>query len=391
MFHSFFWTAASGFWAVPGNWNDVTAQQNPALVAPGSADVALLIEANPLLFDLLGGPAAATVFNTSGRLAFYGPSNFTTFYNNFTIDVMPGASMVAGSMSVTDSVVVTGAGASLVAQQLNLTRLTASNHAAVRLGSVSFYSVSAGGLVNQISIDPTASVEIGAAGGAASGALTVDAGQTATLPALAAGTLVDNGLVTLTGDLGFPVLGTGTIAMTDGAVTVALPAAMTLAVGGGTFALPAAGTAATLTGFVAGTAQQTTASSAGGAPLGTTLTLPRTDATGAVYVATGGGLGTLALTAVSGATLQTLTLAGTYAGDSFVVLPQLAAGTEQVIAVTGTIGTTTVGTISLFGPAVIGGVYTVDNCQNRWFATFDIGLNILRQFALQIFDITWHR
>ncbi len=77
--------------------------------------------------------------------------------------------------------------------------ITLANHATLQAATLdtSFYSTPNIGPTAQLTIDPTSSFEVGTAGGAAAGALTVDAGQTVALIASVHGALVNNGSITM--------------------------------------------------------------------------------------------------------------------------------------------------------------------------------------------------
>ena len=199
----------------------------------------------------------------------------------------------------------------------------------VQLGGVVFNAPPASGNLNftsGLSVDAASTIEIGTAGGAATGAITVDAGRTITANdgVILSGALVDNGSVavagsslTQNGDIsgnGAMQIGKGAALALNGTVaatnTIAfLDTGATLFIGSG-YRLAAGNPAvpyrvdATLTGFQVGDS--------------ITLSIP---VTAAAYAAGAeGGPGTLTLSN-GGATVETLRLAGNFAGKIFTVSP----------------------------------------------------------------------
>ena len=215
----------------------------------------------------------------------------------------------------------------------------------VRLGGAAFNAPVAGYAYATpgLSVDAASTVEIGAAGGAASGAITVDAGRaiTANTDTTLRGALVDNGAVTAAGGIliqGGNVSGSGVLQIGRGGTlapygTVAatnaiafLDTGATLAIGAGYGASGTSGVLgpyridATLTGFRVGDS--------------ITVSTPVTAA--AFAIGQGGGPGTLTLSD-GAATVETLRLAGDFAGKTFLLSP-LGNGSVSVSLADGPVG-----------------------------------------------------
>ncbi len=203
--------------------------------------------------------------------------------------------------------------------------IAAADGGSVQLGGAVFNAPPPGRSDNYpsgLSVDAASTIEIGVVGGAAAGAITVDAGRaiTANNGVTLSGALVDNGTVTVAGSSltqngdisgsgavqigkGATLALNGTVAATD---TIAfLDAGATLSIGSGYYTTLAPGRIdATLTGFQAGDR----------------ITL-RTPVTAAAYAAgADGGPGTLTLSN-GAATVETLHLAGDFTGKVFTISP----------------------------------------------------------------------
>ncbi len=375
MAHSYSWIASSGVWSNPNNWDDLTTLNNPALVAPGGADTITI--AGPSLpgFDLIAGPGAAASSILSGDLAFYGaltlggvsptPSGYSA-----TIDLEPGAvlsvtSLLAGPLlldnatlqasgTILPSVLTVENGSTLTAASLTTGAIKVDPTSVVQIAGASnntySYSLGIGGTVSVQGV-----FELGTAGGAAAGVLTVDAGTTASISGVVTSPIVDNGLVT-GGSTLFPALsGTGTLDTNSATFTGPVAAGLTVApTNSATLTLPATGFAGTLSGWT--TANGTNYST------GVALVLPRTDITGATYLATGTNTGTLTLNGAAGP-VQSLTLVN-QAGADFVVLP-IAGSTGQtatkVLAAGNVLAAGTTGDLALAGASVLAGTLVANN------------------------------
>jgi hypothetical protein len=194
----------------------------------------------------------------------------------------------------------------------------------VRAGGLAFAAFGANAVAASFYTDSVSTVEIGTLGGAAAGALTVDAGATvsaATSALLLAPLIVDNGVISVTGGtltLNGPVSGSGTLLVgadaalrLNGSVSASasivlsgMHAGLEIGVGtvfnDGSYTLAPYPIASAIRGFAAGDS----------------LMFVATVATGATYVPTGVNLGMLEL--FNGITqVAAVTLAGSYAGNRF--------------------------------------------------------------------------
>ncbi len=163
----FDWTGASGTnFATAGNWNDVTDGENPALAVPGAQDLASFTNAGLIT----GG---GTVYELS----------------------FSGANMMAGTVSGTSSLLVY---AGSLAVTGSLSALAASIYGTV--------SVASGGRVTAtndvylapfgvLSVDGGSAVEVGSAGGDATGAITIDSGEELDGDGTLAAAVVNNGYI----------------------------------------------------------------------------------------------------------------------------------------------------------------------------------------------------
>ena len=306
----FDWNGGSGAWSALANWNDVLAGQNPALRLPGTFDeVAITAQAFPgfLVISGNGGADAVTLTDVAGSLG-----GGVALSGQFTFGAVIGTGsdtldLLAGSVLTTETVslgVLTLAGA------------TIDGFASLSVGSI--LTVSNGGFVQAlalsatptINVSPTATLELGTAGGAMAGAFNIDAGYSYTLApgATLAANLVVNGTLTLPDRtvIARPIQGSGTVVLAgsatlDGPVSagmsVQLATSGTLTLGAGGFAGTLANLSRSDSLFIANPA--ITATSYGGTTAG----------------------GTLDLLGAGGATLGAVTLSGNFLGDTFLVRP----------------------------------------------------------------------
>ena len=243
------------------------------------------------------------------------------------LDILAAGTLIADSATLaTGGLLLNGAGALLaVAGSLQAgpaSRLTVANHALLRAGAL----VLAG---TTLTVDATASLEIGTAGSPQPGVLTIDAGATLTSSGgLLAATLADLGTLLLTG-------GTTTLlgALTGaGSVTIGGGAVLTLAggVGTATGTIRFAGPGASLR-LAAPPGSASFAGTILGFAPGASIALPTSIVTAASYSAAGANAGLLSLAGVGGATM-TLRLAGTYDPAGFVTEPDGAGGSRITLA-----------------------------------------------------------
>jgi hypothetical protein len=305
------WTGAAGtLWNTAANWSDITAGQPVAAIAPGSHDLVTIAGAAGSQFTTIIGPADAALLAETGNLALSGQ------YSIGALDVGSGtaagvlalgadAALQDASATVLGAVLVQG-GAFSTSSTLSLlsSLLQAGGLAYVQAGAAALTGTSA------LTTDGTATVEIGQAGSAARGAVTVDAG--AVLSGAGAvnpqGLIVDNGTITASGGtlvLG-AVSGTGVV---DIGVNATLDLSSTAGAGvlvdfagPGALMLPATMPLSAIADFGAGDQ----------------IFVPVSGITDAVYAATGAGIGVLTLSA-NGQTLGQLTLEGVGLGQTFAV------------------------------------------------------------------------
>ncbi len=222
------WAGGSvGSWDVAANWQDTSTGSGPAAVAPGANDsVTLGSEGFGQNTDVISGAgdAASLTLNDSvllagkfstGSLALGAPPYATTLYLEASDTLSVSGAADLGSDG---TISVAGAGAVFTAGTLDLSYLqyldffpatiVASGGAVVRVDAI------AGGGDATLSVDQTSSIEVGARGHAALGAVTVDRGVSFDLtgtieaPSLVLnGNIIANGLVISAGTLS----GNGTI------------------------------------------------------------------------------------------------------------------------------------------------------------------------------------
>ena len=182
-----------------------------------------------------------------------------------------------------------------------------------------------------VSADPFSSLEIGTLGGTATGLITIDAGAVASgygsLGLL--GSIADNGAIQAAGG----TLLLGSVAG-GGIVRIATEAALGLTAA---TSVPIAMTGAGATLILDGAAASATGMISGFAP-GDSIVTSNTPADSVAYQPGAGGLGTLSLSE-AGHTVESLTLAGSYAGDLFSVQPDGAGAAVIVTAPGGGAGT----------------------------------------------------
>ena len=247
---------------------------------------------------------------SAGVLAFTGGSMIAT-----TATILFGPLQVSGSgtkLTVTGLLTLGGTRSS---PSLTANSLVASSGGAVVLGSVSMVATQAG---NGITVaDTTSTIEVGTAGTAAPGTLTVDSGKSISGQGSlsAANGIVNAGTITAQGgtlNIGGGVSGAGLLQIGAGAVldlwtgVSSQNVAFTGAGGQLEVIQPVAGTSGfSDTGVIGGFAPGDTILYAGGSVV-----------TSVTYQATGTNVGTLTVKA-SGIVLGSLTLAGNYTGDTF--------------------------------------------------------------------------
>ena len=331
---SFTWaTDAGGAWNDPANWGST--------IAPGSLDTVSL-DAPGGFFQVIRGSGDALAASEYAADALSGQFGFgtLTLHQNATanglVDVVAGSTVDAGSVTLySGTLEAVGAGASIAVSgtvtaaynQYFQSHLDVLDGASVQAGGLAVAMGSAGNYDSlYVAVDGTSRLEVGTAGAAAAGLLTVDAGASiAIAPGIdgilrIAAAVRNDGVIgnavnasstiyestTIDGAVG----GSGTLLVGSGAldVTGAIAASQTIAFAGTGALQLAQPTAATITGFAQGDYIE--------------LAGALTDAS---YAATGANTGVLTLAGAGGAA-TTLNLAGSYAGMSFVAFESLSEG-----------------------------------------------------------------
>jgi hypothetical protein len=334
------WIApGSGNWNQAANWENLTTGADPAKIAPGVNDLVSIQGATNGGFTVIAGPANAATLGITGNLALGGVYSIGTLTIGQTgapgvagvLDLLPGANMAAASAAIADGgLSVSGSAVLAVSGALTLgggpagTGLPISSLQATAGGTITAASLTlGGGSGDSITTDPTGVIEIGAAGGASTGAVTVD--QAASLTGNGAvnpfGALVDNGTITASGGaltLG-SVTGTGALAIaTQSALILNYGTALPIAFADATGELAVANERVALTGAIAGFVP------------GDTIDILNDPITGVATAASGGNT---TVTLYYGAmAVDQLTLAGSYTGYRFILAPDGGTGTDLQVA-----------------------------------------------------------
>jgi fibronectin-binding autotransporter adhesin len=344
------WTgAANGNWSIAVNWND-TVTGKAATLPPGTQTTTVITGGSGATFQSISGTGTCASLVLNGNGFFFGSFTagslsvgqdssssatatagtlVTTVLTTFTLGsclVADGAFLVAGTKSLVDV-----AGTLAVSDNGLASVLSISQKAAAQAGALSL----AGG---SVSVDAYSSLEVGTLGGAATGLLTIDPGAMAsgygTLDQL--GTLAVNGTVSAAGGtllLG-PASGTGTLVIgTEAALGLTAATSVPIAMAGAGATLILRGINARAAGVISGFAP------------GDSIVTSNTPIDSVSYQPGTGNLGVLTLSE-AGQSIETLILAGNYAGESFSVQPD---GSGAAVIVSGS-GTGTGGTGS--GPPV---------------------------------------
>ena len=234
-------------------------------------------------------------------------------------------------------------------------------------GTFSFYSP-------DVSVDGTSTIEIGTAGGAAVGAITIDAGKTATSSATAGftGSLVDNGILSITGGMltqngsvsgsGLVQIGKNATWVVNGTVSgsgvVQIGKDATWVVNGSvaatdtiafldTGAALSIGTSFSYTGTASVSAPYSINATITGFQTGDSIILAQPVSTATYTAGAGTNPGTLVLSNATG-TVETLHLAGNFTGKTFFLSPTTTGGASvsllsqvQAMTLTGTVANDT--------------------------------------------------
>ena len=340
---TFKWTVGNGSYSDKANWTDVTTGK-PATSPPGAADLALLTGPTS------GGPQTISGDGDAAQMVFTGMSGVTGSLTPTLLTIGQGGGQSA-ALTIAPGATINSTSADVANGTLNvigtLTTVDTLTLAPVDSAATANVQVRTGGTVEvgalvlnggTVGVDSTSVFEVGSAGKAAKGGLTIDAGSVVSGNGLLQ-TVIDNGTIVVSGGN----LGIGSLGGKSGQVTIAAASTLTLADdttvpisfadATGTLAVTASTSSALsldeIKNFVAGDAISITALTAKSQPAA--LLQPTYDAaTGAFTVPfAGGGI------AVEG------TLAGDYKGDVFLLLPQ-STGVSTLITTPGTLdGSTT--------------------------------------------------
>jgi hypothetical protein len=329
------WTgAANGNWSAGVNWND-SVTGKAATLPPGAQTAAQITGPSGASFQSISGTGTCASLILNGNGFFFGSFTanslsigqdatsaaaatagtlVTTVLTTFTLGsclIADGAFLVGGNKTVIDVAGTLGVSDGGVPSVLAFTQKGAGQVGALSLGGGS------------VSVDPTSMLEVGTLGAAATGLLTVDSGAMAsgygTLDLL--GTIADNGVIAAAG--GTLLIGA---ASGIGTLQIATEAALGLTAAN---SVPIAMTGAGATLILEGAAAQANGVVSGFVP-GDSIVTSNTPADSVAYQPGSGGLGTLTLSE-AGQTVETLLLAGNYAGESFSVQPD---GAGAVVIVT---------------------------------------------------------
>ncbi len=340
------WTgAANGNWSVSVNWLD-TVTAKPATLPPGVQTATVITGGSGTSFQSITGTGTCSSLVLNGNGFFFGSFTagslaigqdssssatttagtlVTTVFTTFTLGsclVANGDFLVAGAKSVVDVSGTLAVSDNGLASVLSVTQKAAVQTGALTLGGGS------------VSVDATSSLEVGTLGGAAAGYLTIDPGAVAsgygTLDQL--GTIALNGLVSAAGGtllLG-PTSGTGTLAIaTESALGLTAATNVQIDMTGAGATLILKGANASANGVISGFAP------------GDSIVTSNTPIDSVSYQPGAGNLGMLALSE-AGQVVETLSLAGNYAGESFSVQPS-GAGAAVIVTAAGSGGTGTGG------------------------------------------------
>lgn len=322
---------AGGAWGTVGNWFDTTAAA--AATASPTATNAVVINGGTSDFtDITGNGAAAslTVSNdvllwgtvaVGGAVTLMAPSSAGN-YTQTDFELDGAAKLTAASLLGTSATMEVSGGSAVTVSgtaQLSGGFVVVAGASSMQLGALQGGSanvmlfnggkLTTGSLVlnnnfgASLSIDSSSTLEVGSVGGAAAGALTVDAGRSATLGGTLAANVVAKGTLAVQAGgyltvSGGTVSGAGTLSISENARLSlgADSAAIAFAGPGGTLLLSTAPTGA-ITGFTNGNSINVSFANAVTAAIGassTVLTLKQ-----------------------NGVSAGTIALMGNYAGDQF--------------------------------------------------------------------------
>ena len=231
----YYWTATTGgYWSDVANWNDSTIGRSPAVIPPGSNNFVYISGPATGVPQLVTGPGNAQ------RLTFQGGTTLIGTFNAGIADIGAAGSaatvrVAAGTTVTTNYIDIPSGSLQVTGQGAVLTAASGINVGLSYIQATATLTVSAGGAVQlgelvlgsglpdgaQVTVYATSSLEIGTAGSAAPGKITIDPGATISgYGSLSAqGGIVDNGTIDAVGTLvlGSSVSGTGVIKVENGA------------------------------------------------------------------------------------------------------------------------------------------------------------------------------
>ena len=329
---------SGGSWAASSSWSGgvaAGAADSVAITGPASSYSIITGPGAAAALSLLGDETLRGVF-TLGTLAVGASGTVSglnvtagSVINAGSVGLLNGRAQVSGSGA---KLVVSGAltvGAAATAFDYNFITNTLAVAAAGLVQAGSLVLQASPLLTNNVTIDATSVLEVGTAGGAAAGKLTVDAGHQVTGAAAitAAGGVVNQGTITAQGGtlrITGAIAGTGQLQIgTGGTLDLSSATADSDAIG---FAAPAGtllvGGGVAQKGVVSGFVQGDTIGYVGNATISS-----------ATYQAGTGGSGTLTLKSGS-SIIGSLVLAGNFAGYSFQVTPGAASFQSNITLIT---------------------------------------------------------
>jgi Hint domain len=328
---SYRWAASGGGdWGNAANWVDSSVGTITAAVAPGVNDNVTIAGLGTAGLTLLTGQGNSASLALSGNIGIAGrvtTGAVTTAGTStpVTLDVNAAGTLSATSIGFGPGVLqVAGVGAVLTVSGTLTLGPVAAGLAGPRLAVLNQGLVQAGALVlngASIVVDSVSAVEIGRAGGAAIGVVTVDAGATLSSNGGVIGSAaVVNGVL---------LAGSGTTSLLSdvyGSGTLMIGAGATLSVYGVVGSGETVDFAGTAGRLVLNAATNTFSGVITGFVPGDEIDIAAATLTGAVFTANGSGGGTLVLTD-NGVVVTSLVLAGTTTTEVFQLLPDGVDGT----------------------------------------------------------------
>ena len=325
------------------------------------------------LLEIGGNLVLGTAQSSVSSTATYAASGIVSVANGATVAVAGGITSFQAYGNSQSGIYVSGADSRLTAggtltldsSSYDQYYLNAYNGGVIQAAALALTPSGTSGYYDDIGVNGTSSIEIGTAGSAAAGALTIDAGQTVTAAAGidvssgsgmvyggGGGNLINNGTIVLAGSLlsvsgtlsgsGIVQAGTGASVTAGGLaggeiVSLGANASLTLngTATGGTIAFAGSGAVLTIGysstyNYSTGTyiyAPYPVAATLTGFANGDGIIVNNEALTGAVYTAGSNNTGSLALLAGT-ATVETLALQGNYAGRVFFLSPTTGGATE---------------------------------------------------------------